>query len=90
MKPYGEAGKSYIQWCANMALSLNIGVPWIMCQQSDAPQSMVFHFSIFIETYLVVYSIKLVEKVDVTYFIKKNKIFLFPLTDKHMQWVLLR
>lgn len=41
MKPYGEAGKSYIQWCANMALSLNIGVPWIMCQQSDAPQSMI-------------------------------------------------
>ena len=76
MKPYGEAGKSYIQWCANMALSLNIGVPWVMCQQSDAPQSMVFHFSIFIETYLVVYNIKLrktVEKVDVTYFIKKIK-----------------
>uniref|UniRef100_A0A2N9I5M6 Beta-galactosidase n=1 Tax=Fagus sylvatica TaxID=28930 RepID=A0A2N9I5M6_FAGSY len=41
MKPYGEAGKSYIQWCANMAQSQNIGVPWIMCQQSDAPQPMI-------------------------------------------------
>jgi len=38
---YGEAGKAYIQWCANMANSLDVGVPWIMCQQDDAPQPMV-------------------------------------------------
>lgn len=38
---YGEAGKAYIQWCANMAQSLDVGVPWIMCQQDDAPQPMV-------------------------------------------------
>ncbi|KAG0485744.1 hypothetical protein HPP92_009823 [Vanilla planifolia] len=37
---YGDAGKQYVQWCAKMADSLNIGVPWIMCQQSDAPQPM--------------------------------------------------
>ncbi|KAE8648448.1 hypothetical protein Csa_009404, partial [Cucumis sativus] len=30
---YGDAGKAYINWCAQMAESLNIGVPWIMCQQ---------------------------------------------------------
>ncbi|KAF8401121.1 hypothetical protein HHK36_014425 [Tetracentron sinense] len=41
MGPYGAAGKAYIQWCAKMAESLNIGVPWIMCQQSDAPQPMI-------------------------------------------------
>ncbi|XP_050284914.1 beta-galactosidase 7-like [Quercus robur] len=41
MGPYGAAGKSYIQWCAKMAVSQNIGVPWIMCQQSDAPQPMI-------------------------------------------------
>ncbi|KAK2966971.1 hypothetical protein RJ640_014159 [Escallonia rubra] len=41
MEPYGEAGKSYIKWCAQMALSLNAGVPWIMCQQDDAPQTMI-------------------------------------------------
>ena len=41
MGPYGEAGKSYIQWCAQMATSLNVSVPWIMCQQADAPQSMI-------------------------------------------------
>nr|XP_009616320.1 beta-galactosidase 15-like [Nicotiana tomentosiformis] len=38
---YGDAGKAYIDWCSNMAQSLNIGVPWIMCQQNDAPQPMI-------------------------------------------------
>ncbi|KAF2556831.1 hypothetical protein F2Q68_00015025 [Brassica cretica] len=38
---YGEMGKAYIQWCANMAQSLDVGVPWIMCQQDDAPQPML-------------------------------------------------
>ena len=41
MTPYGNAGKSYINWCAQMAESLNIGIPWIMCQQSDAPQPII-------------------------------------------------
>ncbi|XP_038893262.1 beta-galactosidase 7-like [Benincasa hispida] len=41
MEPYGNAGKTYINWCAQMAESLNIGVPWIMCQQSDAPQPII-------------------------------------------------
>ncbi|TQD82203.1 hypothetical protein C1H46_032221 [Malus baccata] len=29
------------QWCANLAQSLNIGVPWVMCQQDDAPAPMI-------------------------------------------------
>ncbi|OMO91833.1 hypothetical protein COLO4_18061 [Corchorus olitorius] len=41
MKGYGEAGKRYVQWCAQMAVAQNIGVPWIMCQQADAPQPMI-------------------------------------------------
>ncbi|KAI3410865.1 Beta-galactosidase [Psidium guajava] len=41
MSAYGDAGKAYIDWCANMAVSQNIGVPWIMCQQSDAPKPMI-------------------------------------------------
>ncbi|KAK7251323.1 hypothetical protein RIF29_34404 [Crotalaria pallida] len=32
---------AYIKWCAQMAVAQNIGVPWIMCQQSDAPQPMI-------------------------------------------------
>ncbi|KAJ8506240.1 hypothetical protein OPV22_007126 [Ensete ventricosum] len=38
---YGAAGPRYINWCANMAESLVSDVPWIMCQQSDAPQPMI-------------------------------------------------
>ncbi|KAG2324786.1 hypothetical protein Bca52824_007514 [Brassica carinata] len=41
MGPYGESGKAYIKWCANMAQSLDVGIPWIMCQQNDAPQPML-------------------------------------------------
>ncbi|KAL4011804.1 hypothetical protein IC575_028867 [Cucumis melo] len=41
MTPYGNAGKTYINWCAQMAESLNVGVPWIMCQQKDAPQPII-------------------------------------------------
>ncbi|XP_073112752.1 beta-galactosidase 1-like isoform X2 [Elaeis guineensis] len=37
----GDAGKEYIKWCAKFAESLNVGLPWIMCQQSDAPQPMI-------------------------------------------------
>ncbi|CAN6576717.1 unnamed protein product [Malus baccata var. baccata] len=32
----------YIQWCANLAQSLNIRVPWVMCQQDDAPAPMYY------------------------------------------------
>ncbi|CAK9171385.1 unnamed protein product [Ilex paraguariensis] len=38
---YGLAGKAYLDWCSNMAQSMDIGIPWIMCQQNDAPQPMI-------------------------------------------------
>ncbi|KAJ9671017.1 hypothetical protein PVL29_027139 [Vitis rotundifolia] len=38
---YGDGGKPYAMWAANMALSQNIGVPWIMCQQYDAPDPVI-------------------------------------------------
>ncbi|KAM7260342.1 hypothetical protein ACFE04_016083 [Oxalis oulophora] len=38
---YGEGGKRYAQWSAQMALAQNTGVPWIMCQQWDAPDPVV-------------------------------------------------
>lgn len=51
MKDYGEDGKKYVQWCADLAQSFHIGVPWIMCQQDDAPQPMV-HFPILLSDFL--------------------------------------
>uniref|UniRef100_A0A151UDB1 beta-galactosidase n=1 Tax=Cajanus cajan TaxID=3821 RepID=A0A151UDB1_CAJCA len=41
MGSYGQKGKEYIQWCAKLAQSYQIGVPWVMCQQSDAPDPMI-------------------------------------------------
>ncbi|CAK9153430.1 unnamed protein product [Ilex paraguariensis] len=38
---YGEGGKRYALWAARMALSQNIGVPWIMCEQFDAPDPVI-------------------------------------------------
>ncbi|XP_045801470.1 beta-galactosidase 8-like [Trifolium pratense] len=38
---YGAAGKSYINWAAKMATSLDTGVPWVMCQQADAPDPII-------------------------------------------------
>lgn len=33
---YGEPGNRYASWAMQTAFSLNIGVPWIMCQQYTA------------------------------------------------------
>lgn len=74
-EPYGDAGKAYVQWCSNMAQSLNVGVPWIMCQQPDAPQPMVILF-LYDYYFLGQYKKKLIKSY-----------FLFP--DKHVQWLLL-
>ncbi|OVA19360.1 D-galactoside/L-rhamnose binding SUEL lectin domain [Macleaya cordata] len=40
-KVYGEGGKPYAMWAARMAVSQDIGVPWIMCQQYDAPDPVI-------------------------------------------------
>lgn len=38
---YGEKGNKYVQWTGNLAVGLNIGVPWVMCKQKDAPDPVV-------------------------------------------------
>ncbi|XP_031502782.1 beta-galactosidase 8 isoform X1 [Nymphaea colorata] len=38
---YGPAGKLYINWAASMATAQNTGVPWVMCQQADAPDPII-------------------------------------------------
>eukprot|EP00250_Pteridium_aquilinum_P019180 c24335_g1_i2 orf=205-1551(+) len=38
---YGEGGKEYVKWAASLARNLNIGVPWVMCQQKDAPPDIL-------------------------------------------------
>lgn len=38
---FGQRGKDYVKWAARMALELDAGVPWVMCQQADAPGVIV-------------------------------------------------
>lgn len=44
---YGEGGKRYTIWAANMSVSQNTGVPWIMCQQYDPPDTVVSTHHLF-------------------------------------------
>ncbi|OIT39414.1 PREDICTED: beta-galactosidase-like [Nicotiana attenuata] len=37
----GSAGRAYTKWAAEMAVGLDIGVPWIMCKQEDAPDPVI-------------------------------------------------
>lgn len=37
----GAPGRAYTEWAAKMAVDLDIGVPWIMCKQDDAPDPIV-------------------------------------------------
>ncbi|MQM22320.1 hypothetical protein Taro_055371 [Colocasia esculenta] len=49
---YGDAGRSYVQWCAKLAGSLEIGVPWVMCKQKDAPSpTLETHNGFYGESY---------------------------------------
>ncbi|KAK1633099.1 hypothetical protein QYE76_007414 [Lolium multiflorum] len=34
-------GDKYLEWAAQMALSTNTGVPWIMCKQTSAPGEVI-------------------------------------------------
>ncbi|KAF5820230.1 putative beta-galactosidase [Helianthus annuus] len=38
---YGQKGKEYVKWAANMAVGLGAGVPWVMCRQTDAPENII-------------------------------------------------
>ncbi|KAL3613950.1 hypothetical protein CASFOL_042024 [Castilleja foliolosa] len=38
---YKEAGKDYVKWAADLAVGLYNGVPWVMCKQKDAPQTVI-------------------------------------------------
>ncbi|KAF2322731.1 hypothetical protein GH714_029786 [Hevea brasiliensis] len=38
---YRELGDKYVQWAGNFALGLQVGVPWVMCKQKDAPGEVI-------------------------------------------------
>ncbi|CAK7346941.1 unnamed protein product [Dovyalis caffra] len=38
---FHEKGPGYVRWAAAMAVSLQTGVPWVMCKQDDAPDPVI-------------------------------------------------
>ncbi|KAG6513401.1 hypothetical protein ZIOFF_023725 [Zingiber officinale] len=40
-KAFGAAGHAYMNWAAQMAVGLGTGVPWVMCKEEDAPESVI-------------------------------------------------
>ncbi|VVB09607.1 unnamed protein product [Arabis nemorensis] len=38
---YKEDGERYIKWAADLVESLNLGIPWVMCKQNDAPGNVI-------------------------------------------------
>ncbi|ONM04238.1 Beta-galactosidase [Zea mays] len=38
---FKDEGTKYINWAAKMAISTNIGIPWIMCKQTKAPSDVI-------------------------------------------------
>ncbi|URD76280.1 beta-galactosidase [Musa troglodytarum] len=36
-----EGGARYIKWAGDMAVGLDIGVPWVMCKQNDPPGEVI-------------------------------------------------
>ena len=36
---YGNEGKKYVQWAADFVTSLDVGIPWIMCNQDSLDTS---------------------------------------------------
>ncbi|XAR62826.1 Beta-galactosidase [Bertholletia excelsa] len=40
-RAFGDNGPPYVQWAAKMAVSLEAGVPWVMCKQDDAPDPVI-------------------------------------------------
>lgn len=42
-RAYKEDGVNYIKWAAKLVDSMNLGIPWVMCKQNNAPDPMVSH-----------------------------------------------
>ena len=38
---FGPAGVNYMNWDAQMAVGMDMGVPWVMCKHDDALDPMV-------------------------------------------------
>lgn len=54
-KALGSAGRSYVNWAADMAVGLGTGVPWVMCKEEDAPDPVVGGSTIFYTRFFLLF-----------------------------------
>lgn len=47
----GAPAKAYAAWAAKMAVGLDIGIPWIMCKEDDAPDPIVIFLLFFLRNF---------------------------------------
>ncbi|XP_010489252.1 PREDICTED: beta-galactosidase 13-like [Camelina sativa] len=40
-RAYKEDGLKYIKWASKLVHSMDLGIPWVMCKQNDAPDPMI-------------------------------------------------
>ncbi|KAL0733187.1 hypothetical protein Bca4012_009397 [Brassica carinata] len=40
-RAYKKDGSNYIKWASKLVHSMNLGIPWVMCKQNDAPDPMI-------------------------------------------------
>ncbi|KAL9840950.1 putative beta-galactosidase [Arabidopsis thaliana] len=40
-RAYKEDGLNYIKWASKLVHSMDLGIPWVMCKQNDAPDPMI-------------------------------------------------
>ncbi|CAF1706391.1 unnamed protein product [Brassica oleracea var. botrytis] len=40
-RAYKNDGSNYIKWASKLVHSMNLGIPWVMCKQNDAPDPMI-------------------------------------------------
>ena len=53
---FGPAGVNYMNWAAQMAVGMDMGVPWVMCKQDDALDPMVSSVNnTLLNIYMIIY-----------------------------------
>ncbi|XP_010530895.1 PREDICTED: beta-galactosidase 11-like [Tarenaya hassleriana] len=40
-RAYKDDGLKYINWASDLVHSMNLGIPWVMCKQNDAPDPII-------------------------------------------------
>ena len=52
---FGPSGVSYMNWATKMAVGMDTGLPWVMCKQDDALDTVVsFVNDTLLDIYMII------------------------------------